>query len=111
MQQAAESWKTRGVAVLGVVGQRPVPVQRLRTKRGIEFPIVIDADRSIIKRFGVYHRFGFDALNIARPAIFVLDALGIVRWEHIARNQLDRPSIAQIDAALEAMARELVQER
>lgn len=79
-------------------------MQRLRTKRGIAFPILIDADRAVIKRFGVYHRLGIDAINIARPAIFVLDAQGIVRWQYVARNQLDRPTIAQIDAALASAA-------
>ncbi|TAM74659.1 redoxin domain-containing protein [bacterium] len=100
MQQAAQEWETRGIGVLGVVGQRSEPVQRLRTKRGIAFPILIDADRAVIKRFGVYHRLGIDAVNIARPAVFVLDAQGVVRWQHVARNQFDRPSVAQIDAAL-----------
>ncbi|TAM87702.1 redoxin domain-containing protein [bacterium] len=100
LQQAAQEWNARGVRVLGVVGQRSEPVQRLRTKRGIAFPILIDADRAVIKRFGVYHRLGIDAINIARPAVFVLDAQGVVRWQHVARNQLDRPSVAQIDAAL-----------
>lgn len=97
-------WGERGIGVLGVVGQRPEPVQRLRTKRGIAFPILIDADRAVIKRYGVHHRLGIDAFNIARPAVFVLDALGIVRWQHIARNQFDRPPIARIDAALALVA-------
>lgn|GEM_PF-1447204 len=103
LQQAAEGWTRRGIHIVGVVGQRPEPVQRLRTKSGIAFPILIDADRAVIKRYGVYHQFGIDGVNIARPSVFVLDAAGIVRWQHIGRNQFDRPTMQQIDEALEGL--------
>lgn len=82
------------------MGQRPGPVERLRTKRGIPFPILIDPDRSVIKRYGVHHLLGVDAFNIARPATFVLDGAAIVRWQYVGRNQFDRPSVAQIGEAV-----------
>lgn len=100
LQEVGQQWSARGIHAVGIVGQRPEPVQRLRTKRGIAFPILIDADRSVIKRYGVYHLIGVDALNIARPAVFVIDTQGVVRWQHVGRHQADRPSIAQIEDAL-----------
>ncbi|MDE2573295.1 MAG: redoxin domain-containing protein [bacterium] len=102
LQHAAEAWLPRGIRVVGVVGQRPQPVERLRTKRGIAFPVLIDANRAIIKRYGVYHAIGLGAFNIAHPAVFVIDPRGEVQWQHVGRSQFDRPTIEQIERAAAA---------
>jgi peroxiredoxin len=44
----------------------------------------------------VWHRLGIDAWNIARPALFVIDAGGIVRSIYVAGAQGEFPSHEQI---------------
>ena len=34
------------------------------------FEILIDETREVVKAYGVWHRIGLDAWNIARPAVF-----------------------------------------
>lgn len=63
----------------------------------VSFPFLLDEDRSVTKAFGVYHRFGMDAFNIARPATFVIDKGGMVRFTYVGIDQKDR---APIDAVL-----------
>ena len=40
---------------------------------GLPFFILVDESREVTKRYGVWHRIGLDAWNIARPALFVID--------------------------------------
>jgi len=63
-------------------------------------PIVTDENRSIAKAWGVYHPFGIDAFRIARPASFLVDGSGVVRFAFVASNQFQR-------AGTEALATEI----
>jgi len=39
----------------------------------------------------VWHRVGFDAWNIARPALFLIDRTGIIRYAFVADHQTEFP--------------------
>ena len=54
------------------------PVEFLR-KHPVEFPFLLDEDRVVTKAYGIYHRIGMDAVNIAHPATIVVDRGGTVR--------------------------------
>lgn len=60
------------------------------------FPYLFDEDRAVTKSYGVYHRLGLDAINIAHPASFVVDAKGIVRWVYIGSTQFDRAPMERV---------------
>lgn len=60
------------------------------------FPFLLDEDRTVTKEYGVYHRLGLDAINIARPATFVVDRNGIVRWMYIGSSQTDRAPMERV---------------
>lgn len=60
------------------------------------FPFLLDEDRTVTKAFGVYHRLGKDAFNIARPATFVVDRTGVAQYVYVGQNQLDRAPLDQI---------------
>ncbi len=64
------------------------------------FPFLLDEDRAVTKSYGVYHRLGMDAINIARPATFVVGRDGKIKYEYVGANQLDRAPIEQILQAL-----------
>ncbi len=54
------------------------------------FPFILDEDRSVTKSYGLYHRFGMAALNIAHPATLVIDPERNVRFIYRGDNQSDR---------------------
>jgi peroxiredoxin len=60
------------------------------------FPFLLDEDRTVTKAYGLYHRFGHDAINIAHPASLVVDRGGIVRYIYRGDSQLDRVPIGGI---------------
>ena len=55
----------------------------------ISFPFLLDEDRSVTKAYGVYHWLAKDAINIARPATFVVGTDGIIRYIHVGSHQRD----------------------
>ncbi len=65
----------------------------------VSFPFLLDEDRQVTKAYGVYHRIGFDAYNIARPATFIIGRDRVVRWIYVGANQLDR---APVDLLMQA---------
>lgn len=56
----------------------------------VAFPFLLDEDRSVTKAYGLYHRFGHDAFNIAHPATLVIDKSGTVRFIYRGKDQTDR---------------------
>jgi|SRR5579863_176850 peroxiredoxin len=66
----------------------------------IAFPFLLDEDRSVTKAYGLYHRFGHDAINIAHPASLVVDRGGTVRYIYRGDNQTDRAPIEEILGAI-----------
>ena len=48
------------------------------------------------KRYGVWHRLGLDAWNIARPALFVIDGAGVIRSIFVGENQEEFPGPEEI---------------
>ena len=78
------------------------PEEFLR-KHPAPFPFLLDEDRKVTRLYGVYHRAGIDAINIARPATFVVGSDGIIRYIFVGSSQTDRAPVDEvIQAAREA---------
>jgi peroxiredoxin len=69
-------------------------------KKPISFPFLLDEDRTVTKAYGLYHRLGMDALNIAHPATLVIDRERYVRYIYRGDNQHDRAPLDQVMAAV-----------
>jgi len=68
----------------------------------VSFPFLLDEDRRVTKAYGVYHRLGRDAFNIAHPATFVVDRSGVVRFLYVGADQRNRADARQVLEALQA---------
>jgi peroxiredoxin len=62
----------------------------------ISFPFLVDEDRTVTKAYGIYHRLAHDAINIARPASFVVDRKGILRFVYVSSDQKDRADVGLV---------------
>jgi peroxiredoxin len=51
----------------------------------------------------VWHHIGIDAWNIARPALFLIDAKGVIRSVFVGERQDEFPSHEEISAAIHAL--------
>jgi methyl-accepting chemotaxis protein len=90
------------VQIAVVVAQRSDVVRRYIEETGLPFNILIDESREVAKAYGVWHRIGLDAWNIARPALFLIDPDASIRYSFIARLQDEFPSHEEILRALES---------
>lgn len=98
-----EELKMEGASLVFIAAEKRQGVFKpleFLVKNPISFPFLFDEDRAVTKKYGVYQRLGVDAINIARPATFVIDRDGIIRYLHVGSTQLDR---APIDAVLAAV--------
>lgn len=85
------------------MGQRPEAVRRYVEETGLPFHVLVDATREVIKQYGVWHRFGLTGWNIARPALFVIDAEGIIRAIFVGERQDEFPGAREVMAAVSAL--------
>ena len=76
---------------MAVVAQRSEKVKRYVEDTGLPFDLLIDDARDTVRAYGVWHRVGFDAWNIARPALFLIDRGGIIRYAFVADRQAEFP--------------------
>jgi peroxiredoxin len=86
---------------VAVVAQRSEKVRRYIEDAGLPFNILVDDSRAVIKSYGVWHRIGIDAWDISRPALFLIDRAGIIRYLFVASWQDEFPAHEEILAALE----------
>jgi len=86
------------------VAQSSDAVRTYIEETGLPFNILIDETRDVLRAYGVWHKFGLDAWNISRPALFLIDRSGAIRYSFIADRQDQFPSSAEIDRALDGLA-------
>ena len=65
----------------------------------------MDESRAVLKAYGVWHAVGLTAWNIARPALFLIDPSGAIRYSFVAERQDEFPAHEEIAAAIEGLSR------
>ena len=89
---------------LAIAGQWPRELRGYAEKNGITFPLLIDKTRNVIKSYGVYHWLSLEAYNIARPATFIIDRTGVIRYMYIGSHQFDLAKQSEILESLKEIA-------
>lgn len=89
--------------LVAVVAQKAEAVRRYIEETGLPYDILIDETREVAKSYGVWHAWGLDAYNIARPAVFLIDRSGLIRYSFIAKRQDQYPSPEDIERAIDAV--------
>ena len=86
--------------MIAIAADQPTEQKALATKLGLTFPLVSDHDLKLAAAFGVRERGEQDSL----PAVFVVDAGGIVRWARVGDNIVDRVSVSELGQVLSKLA-------
>jgi peroxiredoxin len=73
-------------------------------KHPVAFPFLLDEDRTVTKAYGLYHRLGKDAINIAHPATLLIDGGGTLRYIYRGESQADRAPLEQVMEAVRKLA-------
>jgi peroxiredoxin len=78
------------------VAQKPAAVQAWLREHALPLTVLIDESRDVLRAYGVWHRVGLDAWNIARPALFLIRQDGTIAKGSVASNQAEFPSHDEI---------------
>ena len=89
--------------VVAVVAQASEVVRVYIEETGLPFNILVDTSRDVLKAYGVWQALGWMSWNIARPALFLIDRSGAIRYSFIGQSQEEFPSHAEILRALDGL--------
>jgi peroxiredoxin len=86
-QSRLSDFNARDVRIVAI-SVDSVEINRQHSQRmGFTFPLLSDVDAGVIRRYDLLHRgAGPKGADIARPAEFLIDAHGIVRWVNLTDN-------------------------
>ena len=86
-QQKLAEFHSRGITVVGISVDSPEINRRQSQKLGYTFPLLSDPTAKVIRRYDLLHPgAGPKGMDVARPAEFLLDSNGIVRWVNLTEN-------------------------
>jgi len=73
---------------------------KLQRKAGLSFPFLSDPNLEVIRRYDLVHVAGGpDGHDISRPAEFLVDRAGVLRWENFTEDVRVRPQAKEMLAA------------
>ncbi len=76
----------RGVQVVTISVDPSDVTKGLAAKQGYTFPMLSDTKGDVIRRYDLLHAGASDGADIARPAEFLIDEKGIVRWRNLTED-------------------------
>jgi peroxiredoxin len=83
-EQHLNEFHQRGLEVVAISVDSPADSQKLCQSRGYTFPFLSDPKAETARQYGVLHANGAgEGKDIARPAEFLLDAAGTIRWVNL----------------------------
>ncbi len=104
MRDKFAEYEQRGIQIAAIYGQGFGAVRKFAEREQFPFPVLVDANRSVIRQYGVYVRINFESWNMARPSTVLIDSAGIVRFVFVGKNQLEWPTHEMLFASLEGAA-------
>jgi len=101
MEKSRDSLKAAGVRPVAISIDSPEESRNLAQDQGYTFTILSDPNAEIIRRYDLVHAgAGESGKDIARPAEFLIDSTGTVRWVNLTENYMVRARPEQVlDAA------------
>jgi peroxiredoxin len=102
-EKALPEFDARRIRVLAISVDSPPESETLRQSQGYTFPILSDANLDVIRRWDLLHPHGRrDGADISRPAEFLVDPSGKVRWVNLTGDFVVRARPQEALAAFDA---------
>ena len=86
-----------GIRPVAISVDAPDVSRNLAQQQGYTFPLLSDQNVEVIRRYDLVHAgAGENGHDIARPAEFLLDSTGTVRWINLTENYWIRARPEQV---------------
>jgi peroxiredoxin len=93
-----------GVRPVAISVDAPETSRELARKAGYTFPLLSDPKAEAIRRYDLVHAgAGVNGEDISRPAEFLIDRSGTVRWVNLTENYWVRATPEQIEEAARSL--------
>lgn len=100
IEKSLPEFEAHGILPVAISVDAPQVSENLRRKRGYTFPFLSDQKAEVVQRYELLHSGGGpDGTDISRPAEFLVDRSGIVRWENFTEDIRVRPRADELLAA------------
>ena len=105
MQKNLETLEARGVRVVAISVDPPAINREHTAKQGYTFTFLSDEKAEVIRRYDLLHEKGFEGEDISRPAEFLLDTTGAIRWVNLTGDYRVRLRPEELFQALDRLGR------
>lgn len=95
-QQRLSEFDARGVRVVAISVDPPETSKQYCQKRGFTYTFLSDPKADVIRRYDLLHAgAGPKGTDVSRPAEFLIDSSGTIRWVNLTENIAVRARPAQ----------------
>jgi len=99
MRDHHDQYLGRGLTVLPISVDHTYSLKEYRAKYNMQVDLLSDFRRDVSRRYGVLMEDRF----YSNRAYFLVDAAGVIRWEHVEENPSNRRADAEILAAIDRL--------
>jgi mycoredoxin-dependent peroxiredoxin len=99
MRDDHQQFSDRGVAVVPISVDHTYSLKEYKAKYAMKVDLLSDFRRDVSRAYGVLLEDKF----FSTRAYFLIDAAGVIRWEHVEANPSNRRDDAEIVAAIDRL--------
>ena len=104
-QSRIAEFDARGIRVAAVSADAPEVNLEYRRQLGLTYPLLSDPGGEVLRRYDLLHAGGGPGgSDISRPAEFLVDSAGNVRWSNITESVIIRADPDEVLKAADALA-------
>ena len=104
IEKSLDQFKAAGIHPVAISIDTPEESRDLSQDQGYSFTILSDRNAEVIRRYDLVHAgAGENGRDIARPAEFLIDRSGTVRWVNLTENYTVRARPEQMLEAAKSL--------
>jgi peroxiredoxin Q/BCP len=104
-QSQIAGFEARGVRVAAISADPPETNLAYRRELGLSYPLLSDPSGDVLRRYDLLHTAGGPGgADISRPAEFLVDAAGVVRWANLTKSAVIRARPEDVLKAADGLA-------
>ncbi len=103
MQESLKEFESRNIRVVAISVDPPATTKAHIEKQGYTYTFLSDQKMDTLEKYDLVHRAGFRGADISRPAEFLLDSSGTVRWLNLTGDYKRRPKAADVVKAFDEL--------